>query len=55
MKRESIVVMRQAGQRAGRVVDMRLGQFQTVIKPLGKLFACADYASGSAGSVQSLQ
>lgn len=47
VKRESIVVVRHAGQRAGLVVDTLLGEFQTVIKPLGKLFSRSDYASGS--------
>jgi two-component system chemotaxis sensor kinase CheA len=47
VRRESIVVVRHAGQRAGLVVDTLLGEFQTVIKPLGKLLARTDYASGS--------
>jgi two-component system chemotaxis sensor kinase CheA len=47
VRRESIVVVRHAGQRAGLVVDSLLGEFQTVIKPLGKIFARSDYASGS--------
>lgn len=47
VRRESIVVVHHAGQRAGLVVDTLLGEFQTVIKPLGKLFAKTDYASGS--------
>jgi two-component system chemotaxis sensor kinase CheA len=46
-RRESIVVVRHANQRAGFVVDALLGEFQTVIKPLGKMFSKADYASGS--------
>jgi len=46
-RRQSIVVIKHAGQRAGLVVDALLGEFQTVIKPLGKLFSSADYASGS--------
>jgi two-component system, chemotaxis family, sensor kinase CheA len=46
-RRQSIVVVNHAGQRAGLVVDALLGEFQTVIKPLGKLFRAADYASGS--------
>ena len=37
--RESIVVVQFAGQRAGIVVDQLMGEFQTVIKPLGHLFA----------------
>ena len=37
--RESIVVVQFAGSRAGIVVDQLMGEFQTVIKPLGRLFA----------------
>ena len=37
-KRESVVVVQFAGHRAGLVVDVLMGEFQTVIKPLGKLF-----------------
>jgi two-component system chemotaxis sensor kinase CheA len=37
--RESIVVVQSGGQRAGIVVDQLMGEFQTVIKPLGRLFA----------------
>jgi two-component system chemotaxis sensor kinase CheA len=36
--RESIVVVQFAGQRAGLVVDQLMGEFQTVIKPLGAMF-----------------
>ena len=37
--RESIVVVQFAGRRAGIVVDQLMGEFQTVIKPLGRMFA----------------
>ncbi|WP_301102561.1 chemotaxis protein CheA [Propionivibrio sp.] len=37
--RESIVVVQFSGQRAGIVVDQLMGEFQTVIKPLGRMFA----------------
>ena len=37
--RENIVVVQYGGQKIGLVVDSLLGEFQTVIKPLGKLFA----------------
>src|SRR5690606_17962258 len=37
-RRESVVVVSYAGMRAGLVVDHLLGELQTVIKPLGKLF-----------------
>ena len=36
--RESIVVVQFGGQRAGIVVDQLMGEFQTVIKPLGVMF-----------------
>ncbi|MCF8174090.1 MAG: chemotaxis protein CheA, partial [Burkholderiaceae bacterium] len=36
--RENVVVVQYAGQKAGLVVDQLLGEFQTVIKPLGTLF-----------------
>lgn len=38
-RRESIVVIRCAGQRFGIVVDELLGEMQTVIKPLSRLFS----------------
>ncbi len=37
-RRENVVVVKAAGQKAGIVVDELLGEFQTVIKPLGHLF-----------------
>jgi two-component system, chemotaxis family, sensor kinase CheA len=37
-KRENIVVISAGGHKAGIVVDQLLGEFQTVIKPLGSLF-----------------
>lgn len=46
-RRESIVVVRHAGKRAGIVVDALLGEFQTVIKPLGKIFSQVECVSGS--------
>lgn len=46
-KRENIVVLKHAGQKAGLVVDTLLGEFQTVIKPLGKLFNRVRCISGS--------
>ncbi|EXJ14949.1 chemotaxis protein CheA [Imhoffiella purpurea] len=36
-RRQNIVVIQYAGQRVGLVVDYLLGEFQTVIKPLGRL------------------
>jgi two-component system chemotaxis sensor kinase CheA len=46
-RRENIVVVNYAGQRAGFVVDTLLGEFQTVIKPLGRLFERLSGISGS--------
>jgi two-component system chemotaxis sensor kinase CheA len=46
-KRQSIVVVRHGGKRAGIVVDSLLGEFQTVIKPLAKMFMQVDCVSGS--------
>jgi two-component system chemotaxis sensor kinase CheA len=46
-KRENIVVVNYAGRRAGFVVDALLGEFQTVIKPLGRLFERLSGISGS--------
>ena len=37
--RANIVVVHYAGRKAGLVVDQLMGEFQTVIKPLGKLFS----------------
>jgi len=38
VQRENVVVVRYGGRKAGLVVDRLMGEFQTVIKPLGKLF-----------------
>jgi two-component system, chemotaxis family, sensor kinase CheA len=46
-RRENIVVLKHAGQKAGLVVDSLLGEFQTVIKPLGKMFNQVKCISGS--------
>ena len=46
-RRQSIVVVKYAGERAGLVVDALVGEFQTVIKPLGKLFQNVKCVSGS--------
>jgi len=45
--RESIVVIKYAGRKAGLVVDALLGEFQTVIKPLGRMFSQVSCISGS--------
>jgi two-component system chemotaxis sensor kinase CheA len=46
-RRENVVVVRTANQSAGLVVDEFQGEFQTVIKPLGKLFSGLRGISGS--------
>src|SRR5207244_1449362 len=46
-KRENVVVVNCAGERVGFVVDSLLGEFQAVIKPLGKLFEQLAGISGS--------
>ena len=45
-RRESVVVVQQGGLRAGLVVDQLVGEFQTVIKPLGKVFAACRVLGG---------
>jgi two-component system chemotaxis sensor kinase CheA len=46
-ERSSIVVLQAAGRRFGVVVDQLLGQHQTVIKPLGRMFRSLRGMSGS--------
>jgi two-component system chemotaxis sensor kinase CheA len=46
-RRENMVVVQYAGQKAGLLVDALLGEHQTVIKPLGSLFR---HISGIGGS-----
>lgn len=46
-RRQNVVVVRYADLKAGLVVDDLLGEFQTVIKPLGKLFGSLRGISGS--------
>ncbi|HEC18528.1 MAG TPA: chemotaxis protein CheA [Gammaproteobacteria bacterium] len=46
-RRENIVVTSFAGQKAGLVVDELLGEYQTVIKPLGKIFSHLEGVSGA--------
>jgi two-component system chemotaxis sensor kinase CheA len=45
--RENVVVVHYAGHKAGLVVDRLLGEFQTVIKPLGQIF---NHVKGIGGS-----
>ena len=46
-RRENIVVVHYGSQKAGLVVDQLMGEFQTVIKPLGKMFSGVRGISGS--------
>ena len=46
--RRAIVVLEHAGRRAGLDVDGLIGEVQTVIKPLGPLFAGSKIVAGSA-------
>jgi two-component system chemotaxis sensor kinase CheA len=46
--RESVVVLRQGGARAGLVVDSLLGEAQTVVKPLARVFREVPGVSASA-------
>jgi two-component system chemotaxis sensor kinase CheA len=46
-RRENVVVVEYAGMKIGLVVDTLLGEFQTVIKPLGRLF---EHVQGIGGS-----
>ena len=46
-RRENVVVVRCAEHKAGLVVDELQGEFQTVIKPLGKLFSALRGIGGS--------
>ncbi|MGX2032317.1 chemotaxis protein CheA [Methylocaldum gracile] len=45
-RRQNIVVTHFGGQKAGLLVDELMGEFQTVIKPLGKLFGKVRGVSG---------
>lgn len=46
-RRQNVVVVNSGGNKIGLVVDRLLGEFQTVIKPLGKLF---EHVQGIGGS-----
>ena len=45
--RQSVVVVKNGNEKAGLVVDHLLGEFQTVIKPLGKMFRNVRGIAGS--------
>jgi two-component system, chemotaxis family, sensor kinase CheA len=46
-RRQNVVVVNSGGSKTGLIVDHLLGEFQTVIKPLGKLF---NHVQGIGGS-----
>lgn len=46
-RRSNVVVVELAGTKTGLLVDRLLGEFQTVIKPLGKLFSHVQGVGGS--------
>jgi two-component system chemotaxis sensor kinase CheA len=46
-RRENVVVVQYAGAKVGLVVDSLMGEFQTVIKPLGRLFSHVQGIGGS--------
>jgi two-component system chemotaxis sensor kinase CheA len=46
-RRENIVVVQAGGRRVGLVVDNLLGEFQTVIKPLARMFSRVSCIGGS--------
>ena len=46
-RRENIVVVQYAGRKAGLVVDRLMGEFQAVIRPLGKIFSNLKGISGT--------
>lgn len=46
-RRENIVVIQCSGRKAGLMVDRLMGEFQTVIKPLGRLFGNLAGVTGS--------
>jgi len=46
-RRPNVVVVHSAGVKTGLVVDRLIGEFQTVIKPLGKLFGHVEGLGGS--------
>ncbi|MBS1231137.1 MAG: chemotaxis protein CheA [Proteobacteria bacterium] len=46
VQRENVVVVQYAGRRAGLVVDHLMGEFQTVIRPLGEVFNGLEGISG---------
>jgi chemotaxis protein histidine kinase CheA len=45
--RESVIVIRNGNTKSGIVVDKLLGEYQTVIKPVGKVFKNLEWLSGA--------
>ena len=45
--RQKVIVVEHARNKIGLVVDDLIGEFQTVIKPLGKIFSSLEWLSGS--------
>lgn len=45
--RQSVVVVQYSGRKAGLIVDQLVGEFQTVIKPLGEIFRRLSGISGA--------
>jgi two-component system chemotaxis sensor kinase CheA len=46
-RRQNVVVVGYGGQKTGLVVDRLMGEFQTVIKPLGRIFQHVQGIGGS--------
>jgi two-component system chemotaxis sensor kinase CheA len=47
MDRSNVIVIQYGEQKMGVIVDELLGELQTVIKPMGRLFKNLKYFSGS--------
>lgn len=47
LETENIIVVEHARKRIGLVADRLIGEFQTVIKPMGKLFSSLNWISGA--------
>jgi two-component system chemotaxis sensor kinase CheA len=44
---EQIVVIKYAGKRVGLTVDAIIGEYQAVLKPLGKMYKKQEHISGA--------
>ena len=47
LEEENIIVLEYAGKKAGLIIDNPIGEFQTVVKPLGKIFSQLIWISGA--------